>query len=574
MGKVDLYEYDIGVVGAGPAGMRAAIEAASLGARVCIIDKNFKAGGQLFKQIHKFFGSEEHYAGQRGFEIGDRLLGRLRKSKNIDIFLESSVFNVSREININHPEDNSFFALWISRNEGRLLKVYAKNIILSTGASEKPLFFEGWTLPGVMSAGAVQTLVNIYRVLPGKRILMVGSGNVGLIISYQLLQAGAEVVAVIEMMENIGGYRVHADKILANGVPILTSHILDRVEGKEKVEKAYICKIDNNGNKIKGSEKEFRVDIVCIAVGLEPYLNLLRILGCPYIYSRELGGFVAVHDENLETIEDGIFICGDLSGVEEATTAIEEGKLAGLASCFRLNIICRDDFILRRKEIVKNLNKLRAGKFGEKIKLEKQKLIEHYYKIKHNKKNSNNKGGKEKPERSNFYEFGDDEFCYTNLTSDDDKANKDKWLERELSRIKRAGVMRFALIECYENIPCNPCEKACPKKAIKVGEDITNIPVINYSLCSGCGLCIPFCPGLAIRVIDMKKGTVDLPYEFLPIPEVDKEVNILDSKGNIIGMGKIVKVRNNKKFNKTIILTVEVPKVNLFEVKAVRCKNE
>jgi len=149
--------YDIAVVGAGPAGMCAAIEASLLGARVCIVDRNYKAGGQLFKQIHKFFGSDAHYAGQRGFEIGDILLDKLKKCTGVDIFLESTVFNVCRETSNLKTKENDLFTLWISKNDNKLLKVFAKNIIISTGASEKSLFFEGWTLPGVMGAGAIST---------------------------------------------------------------------------------------------------------------------------------------------------------------------------------------------------------------------------------------------------------------------------------------------------------------------------------------------------------------------------------------------------------------------------------
>lgn len=111
----------------------------------------------------------------------------------------------------------------------------AKKIILAIGAMENVLNFKGWDLPGVMGTGALQTLMNVHHVLPGKKILMIGSGNVGLIVSYQALQAGAEVVAVIEGANKIGGYGVHAAKIKRAGVPIFTSSTIKEVLGKDHV---------------------------------------------------------------------------------------------------------------------------------------------------------------------------------------------------------------------------------------------------------------------------------------------------------------------------------------------------
>ena len=107
----------------------------------------------------------------------------------------------------------------------------ADNIILATGASENAAPFEGWTLPGVIGAGAAQTMMNLHGVMPGKRILMVGSGNVGLVVSFQLLQAGCMVEAVIDSASRIGGYGVHAAKVARTGVPFLLSHTIVKAEG-------------------------------------------------------------------------------------------------------------------------------------------------------------------------------------------------------------------------------------------------------------------------------------------------------------------------------------------------------
>ena len=213
--------YDVLVVGAGPAGLAAAIETARRGARTLLVDENGKPGGQLFKQIHKFFGSHEHRAGVRGYDIGRQLLEDA-EGAGVTVMLDSVVHGLF---------ENRVAIL----QAGRQITVEAGRIILATGASENAAAFPGSTLPGVMGAGAIQTMINVHRVLPGKRIVMLGSGNVGLIVSYQLMQAGAEVLALVEAMPSIGGYGVHAAKIRRAGVPILIGTTISRALGNGKV---------------------------------------------------------------------------------------------------------------------------------------------------------------------------------------------------------------------------------------------------------------------------------------------------------------------------------------------------
>ncbi|MGB9597294.1 MAG: NAD(P)/FAD-dependent oxidoreductase [Candidatus Poribacteria bacterium] len=343
---------EIAVIGAGPAGLSASIEARSYGADVILIDENQKPGGQLFKQIHKFFGSQEHYAGIRGYDIGLKLLDECQRL-NVKIMLETVVWGIfdGNRIGISSKDYNT--------------TIKAKRIILATGASENPLAFPGWTLPGVMGAGAVQTMMNIHRVLPGTNAIMVGSGNVGLIVAYQLLQAGAKVNAIVEFLPKIGGYLVHASKLLRNGVPILTSHTILEAKGEESVEKAIIVEVDGKGNPIIESQKIFDVDLICIAVGMSPDSSLCRMAGCKMTYIKELGGYVPIHNENMETTIKGIYVAGDLSGIEEASTAIEEGNLAGLSSAESLGYISKSEFKEKAESIKQRLSSLRSGPFGK-----------------------------------------------------------------------------------------------------------------------------------------------------------------------------------------------------------------
>jgi thioredoxin reductase len=344
---------DIAIVGAGPAGLSAALEATRVGAKVVLIDENLKPGGQLFKQIHKFFGSREHKAGIRGVQIAEDLLAEGQKC-GVEVLLDTAIYGIFKD---------NILGL---AHKGRTMLLKAKKIILCTGAIENPVFFPGWTLPGVMTAGAVQTLVNIYRVLPDTRFLMIGSGNVGLIISYQLLQAGAKVEAIVEAAPQIGGYQVHAAKVLRAGVPIYTKHTVKEVLGDGKVETAIITEVDSKWQPIKGTEKRLDVGAVCLAVGLSPQIDLARLCNCETEYVRDLGGFVPLHDQNMETTARGIYVAGDIAGVEEASVAIEEGRLAGVAAAETLGFIDVCSAEECKIAIWARLNVLRSGAFGDK----------------------------------------------------------------------------------------------------------------------------------------------------------------------------------------------------------------
>jgi NADPH-dependent 2,4-dienoyl-CoA reductase/sulfur reductase-like enzyme len=254
-------------------------------------------------------------------------------------------------------------------------ELQAQMIILATGASENVLSFPGWTLPGVMGAGAAQTLINLHRTLPGHRVLMVGAGNVGLIVSYQLLQGGAEVVAVVEGLPTIGGYGVHASKILRAGVPIFTGHTVLRAEGKESVERAVIAAVDESWQPLPDTEKAFEVDTICLAVGLSPLAELAWMAGCQFVHLPALGGWVPVHDENMQTTLPGLYVAGDLAGIEEASTAMEEGRLAGLAAAEALGHVSSEEGKTKRTEIQERLAALRMGTFGEKRALAIEQIL-------------------------------------------------------------------------------------------------------------------------------------------------------------------------------------------------------
>ena len=270
---------DLLVVGSGPAGLGAAIEGARCGAWVLLVDENHKAGGQLYKQIHKFFGSGAHYAGTRGFQIADLLL-REASGLGVETLLDTRALGLL--------DDGRVAVL----HGGVVEAVEAKKVILATGAKENALAFPGWTLPGVMTAGAAQTFSNVHGTLVGKRILMVGSGNVGLIVSYQLMQAGAEISALVEAAPRITGYLVHAGKIQRAGVPVYTSHTVVEARGTDRVEEAVIAQVDEYFQPIPGTEQTIPVDTILLAVGLNPRIELASMFHCKTTFEGGLGGLL------------------------------------------------------------------------------------------------------------------------------------------------------------------------------------------------------------------------------------------------------------------------------------------
>jgi NADPH-dependent 2,4-dienoyl-CoA reductase/sulfur reductase-like enzyme/Fe-S-cluster-containing hydrogenase component 2 len=539
-------EVELLVVGAGLAGLGAAIEASRYGAKVLLVDDKDKPGGQLFKQIHKFFGSKEHLAGIRGFDIGLHLL-KEADSQGVEISLQTKVLGII---------EKDIISLLIKEREMKLLK--AKRIVLATGGIEKALSFPGWTLPGVMSAGAAQTLINIERVLPGERILMVGSGNVGLIVSYQLLQAGADVVGIVEAAPSITGYLVHAGKVMRAGVPIYTSYTIKEARGKKSVEESVIVALDKKWNPIEGTEKTVPADTVCISVGLNPNGQLASLAGCEFKFFPELGGFLPLHNDNMESTKKGIYIAGDLSGIEEANSALDEGRLAGISVASSLGYIDNNKFVKLKEEYWSRLNGLRKGPFGAKRAIAKKGIISSFqqkeivHQERDNKKlkeNTKLKNYRSIPSLKEFQEFPG----YPSL-----------------SRIKKGVV---ACIECIQEVPCDPCVTACPFKAISISPHITNLPYLDENKCKGCGACIASCPGQAIFVLNYnyssEKAAISFPYEYLPYPKVGGRFMGVGRKGESVAEVEIVKVDKRANFDKTAVITIVCDKEYIHQIRSI-----
>ncbi|MBO8160914.1 MAG: FAD-dependent oxidoreductase [Thermosipho sp. (in: Bacteria)] len=488
------------VIGAGPAGLCGSIAIAENGVEVLVVDEGLVPGGQLPKQTHKFFGHEGFFASVRGFEIGEKLYNDA-VNLGVKFLMKTTVSGIYEDVIVLYDRENE-----------RIYEINADYVLIATGASERFISFKKNYLPGVYGAGAVQTLMNQYRVLPGNDFLIVGAGNIGLIVAYQLLQAGANVKAIVEASNKVGGYLVHANKVKRMGVPILLRHTIVEAIGEERVRGAVISEVDDSFNPIKGTEKELAVDTICLAVGLQPSIELAAQAGAEIKYIPELGGYVPIRDENMKTTVDNVYIAGDLASIEEASTAMIEGYIAGYNIAQKITGLDLSENISKMK---KELEEFRRGPFSGKVRKGLKKF------------------GVEFPEGGFRTEPQKDE--------------------------GPAGKLRVK-IECPQNIPCNPCETSCPTGAIDVGGNINGLPYVDYDKCIGCGVCVMKCPGLAIFLVQELSdySIVGIPYEF-ELPEKGEKVLLLDRNGEIVGEGEIEKIVRNSK-GKTHIVYLKVPK--------------
>lgn len=287
---------DLLIIGAGPSGLGAAIEAADAGLSVIVVDDKDSPGGKLVLQTHPFFGSvEDCYAGTRGIDIGIILADEARDRDNVTIMTSTMAVGVYSDSKVGV----------VSKNIYKLIK--PKSLLVAAGAREKALVFPGCDLPGVYGGGAFQTLLNRDLVLPSEKLFIVGGGNVGTIAGYHAIQAGITVVGLAEAMSEIGGYMVHADKLRRHGVPLYTSTTVVCANGKEAVESVTVASVDDKWNVIPGTYRTYPCDTLLIAVGLESVNEL--------------------HNAALKFGIDS-HVAGDAEEISEASAAMFSGRLA------------------------------------------------------------------------------------------------------------------------------------------------------------------------------------------------------------------------------------------------------
>ena len=334
------------VVGAGPAGLAAAQAAAERGAKVTLLDERPEAGGQYYKQLapsHRFAAGARK---DRQFARGQALLDRVR-NLGVAILNEATVWDAYAAV----TEDGRT-KLEIAMVAGGRAAIYTpQQLIVAAGAYERPFPVPGWTLPGVMTTGAAQTLSRAYRVSPGSRVLIAGNGPLNFQVACELARSGVEVVAIAETARRLGSSRLRSGLtavLLSPGliweglgylkelhrhkIPVLYRHRLLEVTGKERAQQAIVVAVDEQGRQVSGIERAFSVDAVCMGYGFLPSTEITRLLGCSHRYEPGLGTLVVDCGENGATSRPGVYAVGDCRAIGGSQVALAQGTLAGLAA--------------------------------------------------------------------------------------------------------------------------------------------------------------------------------------------------------------------------------------------------
>jgi D-hydroxyproline dehydrogenase subunit alpha len=338
---------DLVVIGGGPAGLAATIEARKAGLSTVLIDERPSLGGQIYKQFPRAFSVTRPQDLGRHYQAGRALIEQAEGS-GADIRLRSVVWGIW---------DHQVAVYTEGTSAGTIT---AGQILLATGAYDRPVVFPGWTLPGVISAGGAQALVKTQKVAPGERVLMVGSGPLLLAFSAQLSQLGVNVAAVVEASPfpglrgatrfaaaAAGNTRTLLDgvsylrQLRANRVPYIYGHVIVRAEAGAdgEVTRAVIARANADWSPQPGTERSFDVDTVCVGYGFFPSVELSRLCDCEHTYDENLGGYVPVRDADLRSTVPGILIAGDGAGVGGSVVATAEGRLAGVTAARDAGVI-------------------------------------------------------------------------------------------------------------------------------------------------------------------------------------------------------------------------------------------
>ncbi|MEH7238612.1 NAD(P)/FAD-dependent oxidoreductase [Bacillus sp. JJ1562] len=385
--------YDVVVIGAGPAGLSAAIACREWDLHVLVIDEYPKPGGRLLGQLYQ----ETNGEWWNGLEETKKLL---QKATELETDIRCSV-------SVHHIEKTST-GFCVHTNKGRF---NAANLLLATGAAETPAPIPGWTLPGVMSIGAAQVMTNVQRVRVGKKGIIAGINVLSVAIARELQLAGIELHSmVLPSVNSVTKQAGNPKRVMEGlirvahlapsaflrfgskfakatwvrdlavkfyprqgmkmwGMPINIRKAIVQINGTDQVESVTICKLTPDGECIQGSEETIDVDFVCIAGGLYPLAELASVIGCPFQYIEELGGHVPVHNEQMETPIEGLFVAGNITGIEGAKVAGAQGALAGLSIAKRQlkDVADISDRVIQAMENVKTTRSDAAIQFHPEI---------------------------------------------------------------------------------------------------------------------------------------------------------------------------------------------------------------
>jgi len=320
------------VVGGGPGGLSVASVIAGHGVDVVVIDERSKLGGQFYKQPPPERAIDDSRIDSQ-YRAGRKLIARAQEAgvrflNNVTLwgaFAPDALAARSEDCD------------WVFR---------PRRLVLATGAHERPVPIPGWTLPGVMTTGAAQTLLRSSQVAPGERVVLSGNGPLNMQVAAELVRAGVEVVALAEQADlrwwrNLGngaGMLAAAPELVAKGfsyrttlarVPVIDRASVVEIRGDQRAEAAVVARLDASGSPVPGTEREFAADAVCLGYGFIPANEISRALGCDHRYDPVTGTLVAVRTATGRTSLDSVWVVGDAGGINGAYVATALGAIAG-----------------------------------------------------------------------------------------------------------------------------------------------------------------------------------------------------------------------------------------------------
>lgn len=339
-------ETPLAIVGAGPGGLAAAAQAVALGLPVTLIDENPLAGGQYFRQSP---------AGFRARPGADPRLARPEAASLLEVVSAPGVTFLPRTTVWGIFDERTLALEGPSGGPPGPALLRAGAVVLASGAYERAFPFPGWTLPGVFTAGGLQVLAKSQGILPGRRVLLAGNGPFLLVVAAHLLEAGADVVAVVEASPTTRSWAAlaglfghwdvvreglgHLRRLERANVPILNAHGIVTADGAGEIQRVSVAPVGRGGCPDRTALRSFAVDAVGLGYGFVPSTELLRQAGGQVRYTEDLGGWVPVRSEIMESSVSGLFVAGDGAGIAGARVAIVQGRLAAIGAARALGVL-------------------------------------------------------------------------------------------------------------------------------------------------------------------------------------------------------------------------------------------